>query len=148
MNNIKKLLFGLIVFGLAACTPEPKPILYGSDACNYCRMTIVDQQHAAELVSTKGKVFMFDAIECMVHYLGEQDQDYALELVTDYLGTGQLVDAATCTYLISPNIPSPMGANLSAFSQAEQARAWQAENEGDLFTWEELKAHLQNKKTR
>ena len=48
---------------LAACQPSPKPIEYGSDMCDYCKMTIVDQQHAAELVTTKGKAFKFDAIE-------------------------------------------------------------------------------------
>ena len=60
----------LIISLLSACTPAPKPIEYGSDMCHYCKMTIMDKQHAAELVTDKGKVFPFDAIECMIHYLG------------------------------------------------------------------------------
>ena len=36
-------------------------------------MTIVDRQHAAEAVTSKGKVFKFDAIECMVCLLYTSD---------------------------------------------------------------------------
>ena len=101
---MNKLLF-LLVLLLSACSPKPKPIEYGSDACDYCRMTVVDQQHAAELVSSKGKAYKFDAIECMVHYKREHDdREYALLLVNDYLQKGELVPAEECTFLISPNI--------------------------------------------
>ena len=57
-----------------ACTVSPKPIDYGHVACHYCSMTIVDKQHAAQLVTTKGKVFNFDAVECMMNQLKETDE--------------------------------------------------------------------------
>ena len=58
----------------AACSPQPRPIEYGTDLCDFCRMTIVDKQHAAELVTDKGRVYKFDAIECMVNYLEQNDK--------------------------------------------------------------------------
>ena len=130
-----------------SCTPSPKPIAYGSDACHYCKMTIVDQQHAAEAVTAKGKAFKFDAIECMVNYLEGQEgqsQDYAFLLAADYEKPGELIPAESSYYLISPAIPSPMGAYLSAFETQERAKAMQSAKEGEVFDWNGLRAHIKN----
>lgn len=124
---------------LSSCTVGPKPINYGSDGCHFCSMTIVDKQHAAQLVTEKGKVFKFDAAECMMNHLNEVDKTtVSLFLVNDYHAPGELVDATKATYLISKNIPSPMGEYLTAFETKEIAEKAQADNEGELFTWEEL----------
>ena len=37
----------------SACSVEPVEINYGEDACEFCKMNIVDKQHAAELVTPK-----------------------------------------------------------------------------------------------
>lgn len=124
---------------LMSCSIKPDPIQYGTDGCSYCSMTIVDRQHAAELVTSKGKVFKFDATECMINQLMEVNKDdIALYLVTDYSNPGEWVDATKAIYLISENIPSPMGAYLSAFGKREAADRVQAANDGELLTWEEL----------
>ncbi len=125
---------------LASCTTTPKPVIYGSDGCHYCSMTIVDKQHAAQIMTKKGKSFAFDATECMLNHIKELDREtIALYMVNDFNAPGEFVDAKSATYLISKNIPSPMGEFLSAFSTAEDARSVQAANEGELFTWDELK---------
>jgi len=140
---MKKLLYSLGILVFTACTPQPQAIEYGADYCDNCRMTIVDQKHAAELVTTKGRAYKFDAIECMVDYIQQSDKvDFALILVNDFTQSSQLVDAKECQFLISPNIPSPMGGFLSAFHSAEEAKRWQAEKEGKLYNWEELQAYL------
>ncbi len=132
-----------MVWLLAACSPKPKPIQYGVDLCAFCHMSIVDRQHAAELVNTKGKAFKFDAIECMIQYANLHDsKDFALYLVNDYLAPGQLIDATASTYLISPNIPSPMGAFLSAFDRRENAEDIQAEQGGEVFDWEGIRERM------
>lgn len=128
---------------LTACQPSVHPIEYGKDKCDFCRMTIVDAQHAAEAVTDKGKVYKFDAIECMVQFRErEKNMDFALLMVNDYLESGVLVDAQTSTFLISPNMPSPMGANLSAFVDWETAQEWQAEKGGELYNWTDLVKEL------
>lgn len=135
---------------LIACTPEPKPIDYGLVPCSFCKMTIVDRQHAAEAVTKKGRVYQFDAIECMINYLDQagNDGDYAFLLVNDYAAPGELVDARTSTFLISPQLPSPMGAFLSAFAGETAAREMQVAKGGDLYDWTTLRAHFKQEQIR
>lgn len=59
----------LLLFVLTSCSNKIQDINYGSDSCDFCSMGIVDQGHASQLVTTKGKNFKFDAIECMTHFI-------------------------------------------------------------------------------
>jgi len=121
---------------MVSCKVEPEQINFGSDACHFCKMTIVDQQHAAQYVTNKGKQFKFDAIECMVNELAEKERDdIALLLVSDYNSPGQMTSAISSVYLISPAIKSPMGANLSGFISENDALAAKGENEGTIYSW-------------
>jgi len=125
--------------GLPSCNLGPETINYGSDGCHFCSMTIVDRQHAAQFVTQKGKVFKFDATECLMNDLKEVDNaTVALFFVNDYEAPGELIDATKATYLVSQNIPSPMGEYLTAFKNREVAERIQAANQGTLFDWTEL----------
>jgi len=127
-----------MIVTLSACSIKPKEIEYGADQCVSCKMTIVDRQHAAELVTKKGKVFMFDSIECMVRYFQENQGEYKYILVSDYMEPGTLTSAEGASYLISKNVPSPMGAFLSAFSKTEDAQTLQMEKGGRVLDWQSL----------
>ena len=134
--------FLFILFG---CNVSPKPIEYGSDGCHFCKMTIVDKVHAAEIVTNKGKVYKFDATECMVNFSHEfETSEIELYLSNNYTEPEVLIDATKATFLISKNIPSPMGEFLSAFKNKADAEKLQAEKDGDLFTWEELLAKFKD----
>lgn len=133
------ILFGFFTVLVFACNVKPQPIEYGSDGCHFCSMTIVDRQHAAQMVTEKGKTFKFDAVECMMNHLKEIDQGtVALFLVNDYSEPGELVDAKKATYLISEGIPSPMGEFLTAFGNDADAKNAKEGNGGDLYSWDEL----------
>lgn len=133
--------FVLLIF--ASCEVRSKPINYGSDGCHFCSMTIIDRQHAAQLVTRKGKAYSFDAIECMINYTKELEmEDIQLFLCNNYTFPEELIDATKATFLISESIPSPMGANLTAFETKELAAQFQLENKGVLYSWEALLAHL------
>ena len=137
-------LFALLL--VISCKVEPEAIEYGKDQCSFCKMNIVDKTHSAQLVTTKGKQFKFDAIECMVNYLGENsEENTALLLVANYGNPGEMIEAQTASYLISSEIKSPMGANLSAFSTSEKANELQQKHSGEIFTWESLKQKLSDK---
>lgn len=143
MKSINTLLFLAIATIFTACSVEPVPIEYGQDACNFCKMNIVDRQHAAEIVTTKGKAFKYDAIECMMQDLKNwPEADIAFYLMTDYDTPGKLIDATKGNYLISEGIPSPMGANLTGFESLEKATQVHAEKGGELLNWMELKAKI------
>jgi len=129
----------LLIFAMIACKPEPKDIAFGEEVCSYCTMTIVDTQHAAQVVTKKGKVYSFDAIECMLRSDQVKEQEkMALFLCSDYSAPGEMIDATKATFLISESVPSPMGANLSAFLSLDMAKNIAAEHPAEFLTWEEL----------
>ena len=138
-------IIGLFTLTLLACNTGPAPIDYGEDSCDFCRMHIVDRQHAAEIVTNKGKVYKYDAIECM---LNDHEHNQAslvdLFLVTDYNLPGTLIDAQQATFLISESIPSPMGEYLSSFRSAEEAIAVKETNDGEIYNWEGILSRFDN----
>jgi copper chaperone NosL len=102
-------------------------------------MTIVEIPFGCELVSAKGKVLKFDAIECLVGHYNEYGKDSSNSVyVTDYANPGTLIDGKTAVYLQCPDIPSPMGAFLSAHLNSGSAEKAKGNSEGRIFTWEQL----------
>jgi len=139
MKKVYITAFTILLCLLFSCGLEPEQINYGNDACHFCKMTIVDQQHAAQYVTKKGKQFKFDAIECMVNELSEKEiEKIGILLVSDYKDPGQMTSALDATYLISKEIKSPMGANLSAFKSTQIANTTKDESGGELYTWTQL----------
>ena len=139
MNKVIHIAFIVVLCLFFSCGIEPERINYGTDACSFCKMTIVDQQHAAQYVKKKGKQLKFDAIECMVNELGDKGGDYAeILLVADYMQPGIMHPAQEAKYLISKKIKSPMGANLTGFASEQHASEAQKENGGKLYSWKEL----------
>jgi copper chaperone NosL len=143
MKALKHYLSALLLPFLFNCNVSPQPIDYGNDACHFCKMTIVDKQHAAEIVTHKGKVYKFDSSECMVNFLDEFEvSTVKLFLSNDFSEPETLIDATQATFLISEQIPSPMGANLSAFKDRQVAINTQKEKGGSLYSWDELLNHF------
>jgi copper chaperone NosL len=104
-------------------------------------MTIVDNRFGSELITNKGKVYKFDAAECMVNFLKQnmiKQEDIKTRLVTDASKPGEFTDAVQATYLISGKFPSPMGANLSAYASRIDAERFQKEFSGELKSWDEI----------
>lgn len=141
MRIIQLLLVSLL---FTACNVSPQPINYGTDACHFCDMTIVDRQHASQLVTAKGKAYKYDAIECMIHSSQDEfkDTEIAHYLVADFHQPGELIDAKNASYLISEQLQSPMGANLSAFLNTDAVQKAQEKFTGKIYTWKEIQDHL------
>ena len=139
------LLIALITF---SCSSGPDPINYGSDSCTFCQMTIVDKQHAAQLVTEKGKNYKYDAIECMINDLNKWERPpVALHLVADYANPGTLTDALKASYMICEEIPSPMGEFLSAFADESERNEVYGVSGGDTMDWEQLLGSFQGRHT-
>ncbi len=138
MKALNLLFLALIVF-ISSCSIKSEEINYGKDNCHFCKMTIVDKQHAAQAVSSKGKAFKYDAIECMINDLKQKkDIEMSLLFVNDYTTPSDLIDANTATFLISKGIKSPMGAFLSAFEKQEDAQKALDEQGGNIYNWEQV----------
>ena len=140
-SNMIRYLFIFIIPVLVSCTARERPIDYGSDECAYCKMIVMDQRYGAELVTDKGKVYVFDAAECLVDFIHYQDEIAAsasLLLVTPYTDPNNLYDARLASYLVSGNMPSPMGAYLNSFKDLETAQKFQSIKGGKIYTWDEI----------
>lgn len=136
MKNCIFLFIGIL---LASCSNEPEPIVYGSDHCSFCKMTIVSKAYSAQMVTKKGKQIKYDAIECMVR---DNLQNYdtaqiALKLVADYENPGSMLPAQEALFVIDGKINSPMGANLAAFKKDSIKEEF-----SEVYAWNELKTYF------
>jgi copper chaperone NosL len=129
----------LLLLGLAACTPAPKPLSHGDDACAYCKMTLSDERYGAELVTKKGKVYVFDSIECLAAYQLEgrvtPAETHSLWVV-DFQDPPNLVEVSEAFFLHSRDLHSPMGLNLTAFGPGIGQQAVEHAFYGDILDWD------------
>lgn len=132
----------LLLISITSCSVEPKEINFGSDVCHFCKMTIVDKPFAAEVVNSKGKAFVYDAIECMVNNTLADPLDASLFLVYDYINPSEFIDATNAYFVISNKVKSPMGGNLAAFKNKSDADKFISANTGILLNWTELNSYL------
>jgi copper chaperone NosL len=138
-----KTLLALLVLStlLVSCGTSPQPIEYGHMSCDFCKMTVVDQRYAAQLVTTKGKSFVFDAAECLINYTNTEENkrhEFSHILVTDYLTPAKLINAKTASFIRSEQLPSPMGAFITSVEKGDDAKALKDENGGMIYSWDAL----------
>ncbi|TAH42590.1 MAG: hypothetical protein EYC69_04975 [Bacteroidetes bacterium] len=151
MKNIyfaKNKIFWLlsIAFLFVACTHSPKPIEIGKDLCELCKMTIMDKRFGAELITSKGKIFKFDSIECLIGHVQKFPLDqYPVKalLVIDHNAPGEFIEAEKAFYLHSEKLPSPMGGNLTAVQNKKTIDEYIANYGGEIWTWDEAFRQLQ-----
>jgi copper chaperone NosL len=122
------------------CTVEPEPLVYGTDVCYTCKMTLMDEKFGAEIVTNKGKVYKFDDINCMLgfyHSDFEEQGNIAHLLVIDFAQPNQLIDATNSWYLKSELIRSPMASGIAAFATEEEYSQYKKEWKAILMSWGE-----------
>lgn len=106
----------LLSFTTCSTNQEAVPIAYGKDQCDFCRMTIANPQFGAELITDKGRVLKYDAVECMVNHINGEAPAHQKLYAVPYDHPGELSAVDSLYFLVSPDFRSPMGANLAAFS--------------------------------
>jgi copper chaperone NosL len=125
----------------AACGAHgPASIAYGDDACDYCRMQIVDRRFGAELVTVKGRTLKFDSIECLVAYYKQAAaaHDVASVWVTDIRHPGTLIDATRARFVDLGAGRAPMGRAWAALVDARDAAPIGVSDPGAIKRWEDL----------
>ena len=140
--NFKSLSFFVILsLILSACTIETKPIDFGNDNCDYCKMTISDTRYGAELLTQKGRVYKFDDLHCMKGFLDDEivaeDQVHSLWIV-DFSNPENLIKAETSFLLHNDELKSPMGSNIAAFGSEVDVNEYHTEYSGKILTWKEF----------
>ncbi len=130
---------------LAACGVSQPNIDWGKAECSHCRMNVMDQQYGAVIVTTKGRQYTFDAVECMVHFVyggAGAENDVATYFVADHAHPGVLIDATKASYLHAADLRSPMGGNCAAFATIADRDAAAILHNGELLDWEGVKRLL------
>lgn len=142
----KNIFLLLLMVSLWQCSVDMEAINFGTDNCSYCKMTIVDQRYGAEVVTKKGKVYKYDASECMIREVCQESQftsDQIHSIYTiDFLSPKTLIDANQAAFLFSEKLPSPMGAFLTSFASSAIAIEKQKELGGEVFDLQGVKYHI------
>jgi copper chaperone NosL len=138
-RSLSMVIIGFIFVAVAGCTLEPKPLAYGLDQCNYCRMTLSDEQYGGSWITSKGKIYTFDSVECLAAHLATSDlksTDIHSLWVVDYEDPSQLISVDEAFFLHSRDLPSPMGMNLTAFGTGITRQAVQHSFYGEILDWQ------------
>lgn len=126
---------------LASCNAGPEPIKPGVDNCYFCKMTVSDNRFGAELVTTKGKIYKFDDVHCILSYLKTKDvetNNIKDIYLTDFCGEHQLINVNKTSLLKSEVLRSPMGGNIAAFDNKDSLAKIQQRFPGTIANWNEL----------
>ncbi len=108
-----------MLFPLACAKEAPVTVAKGEHSCEHCHMGVVDLRFDGQIQTKKGKIHYFDAIECLVAYLSEHEEEVQSAWVSDYFHPHRWIPLRKARFLQSEKLPSPMGGNLSAYGDAE-----------------------------
>jgi len=128
---------------LAACAaPGPREVLVGSDLCEHCHMTVADPRFVSQLVTTTGKVLVYDDAGCLATALNDAvvagDQVRSL-WVTDFLSPAGLLEAPDAWFVRAPTLSTPMASGLAAVGTAAQADSLAAVLGGEVLRWDQVR---------
>lgn len=119
-------------------TPGPTPFATGKDACDFCKMTIMDKHFGLEYVTDKGKILKFDDAACGIKYLKANSALKGTVYAVSY-EDGKFIAASNAFFLKSDAFPSPMASGIAAFNSKAQADAARTPKDR-VYTWNELSA--------
>ena len=130
----------IIVLFIGCSEPQTIPIEFNRDHCDHCQMTIADKKFGAELVTKKGKIYKFDAIECLsAFYLDETTVSHAdihSMWVIDLVHPRDFIDAEKAHYFHCDGIKTPMGMNVSAINTAKELETVKINFVGEELAWQ------------
>ncbi|HSE66222.1 MAG TPA: hypothetical protein VLB12_04495, partial [Gemmatimonadales bacterium] len=103
----------LLSLVLAGCgSPGPRTVRYGAELCEHCHMTVSDPRFGGQLVTRKGRVYVFDDAGCLAAFVnngGVRPDEIHSVWVNDFLESKKLLEAGAATYLEAQGLRSPMG---------------------------------------
>lgn len=134
-------LAGMVILSVAtSCSASgPEPIALNKDNCDYCKMTISNKRFATELITSKGRVYKFDDVSCMINYKKENSNTASAKYyICDYLEPNALLKADSLFYVSGDEVGSPMGGNIAAFSNSDSAQAFLLRISAQPLVWSQL----------
>ncbi len=140
-QNIIAIVLPVILFSFFSCGQKnPDPIKLNSDNCDNCGMTISNPKFAAVLFTTKGRTYKFDDISCLLDYKND-NKEKAINaglFVSNFLSGNQLLPVEIAVYIKGDNVKSPMGGNIAAFNNKENANTYAVNLSAEYVNWDEI----------
>lgn len=129
----------LLIF-LVGCNDGPVPIRFGQDNCDQCKMIIMDKNFGGELISSKGKIYRFDDLRCIVDFINSGKADKATSEIyfLVYNGDGSFIKSDSALLMKSDAFRSPMGGNTAAFKDAASREEIMKKMNGVAVKWDDL----------
>lgn len=144
-TNVRTALTTAAIFTMVfatSCSAGPQPIQFGKDACDFCKMTILDQRFGGEVITGKGKVYKFDDIHCITSFLKSENSakthDAGIYLL-DYNTPATFIKSGEGFLLRSSELHSPMGSNTAAFATAAGREQSKQQVNGENVSWNDIK---------
>jgi copper chaperone NosL len=131
----------VLVISLSSCNAGPEPIRTGTDNCYSCKMTVSDDRFGAEVLTTKGKVYKFDDMHCLLTFLRTNEvkgNDIKNIYFTNFCADHQLISEKNSMLVQSEMLHSPMGGNVAAFDNADSLQKMRQQFQGNKISWTEL----------
>ncbi len=131
----------LLIVLFSSCSSQPEPFHYGQDLCHTCKMGIIDPKFGGELITTKGKLYKFDDLNCMALFIrsGKVPQSQIDKMVViNYEKEQDFIDVQKSYFLLSPALKSPMSGNAAAFTSQEAAQKLNTDFNGKIIRWSEF----------
>jgi copper chaperone NosL len=127
---------------ISSCSNGPKTINYGTDGCDFCKMTISDKRFGGELLTRKGKSYKFDDIHCINSFLQSNvidSADIAEIYLVDFSRPGTFIISEESIFLKSEDLRSPMGGNIAAFKEKDSMAKFLQQYPGESLSWNQIK---------
>ena len=133
----------LATAALIGCGGGVRPLVAGTDACDFCRMTVSDVRYGAEVVARTGRVYTFDSIECVASWVTSSPLAAGAKgiWVADY-STGTLVRADSARYVRGGSLHSPMGRAITAFAAGVTPVQLAERYGGDVLRWQDVVSYI------
>lgn len=130
----------LTLFSITSCT-DTHPVLpkLNVDQCDHCKMTITSDKFFAECTTTKGRLYKFDDIRCMIDFIKDNPTiPYAQYYVVDFLNPQHFIKTKEAVLLQSESFKSPMGGNIAAFKNTTEASSNNHPSDTKELAWSDL----------
>lgn len=143
MRKLSQIISNLAIIVIAvffiSCSKEPVPFDMGKDVCEHCKMTIVDPKWGAQLITSTGKNYKYDVIECMIlHEKTLEAKKVHSKWTINYLNNEQFIKVEDAIYVRSLEFNSPMGLNAISLSKDEEISQLKLQNTPEKLKWNQL----------
>ncbi len=124
------------MLAVAGCAPSVPEMLWDTDACDYCRMTVSDRRFGAAAITSGGRTVHFDSIECLAAWVDAQPEPPRGLWLSDANAPGPLHPLAELRFHRTAAGKSPMGKGFVAVASSAGSTMW----DGPVMTWDEVRA--------